>query len=275
VPADFLRYSFCRTVDDLVDDAADDVEAQRNVTALFEYLRLAYKSEPAPPELQIYLKQFPPETHSAFSLLPSSRLPRQPLQDLLKGLESDLAFTRDKSQRWPIHDEKDLELYAFRVASTIAELCISLTYSHCRTTQSSADVEAIISSGRQMGLALQYINISRDIATDAQIGRVYLPTTWLQEYDLTPEMVLQNPDGSEIELLRQRLLSKAMKLYRQARPAIENLPPNARGPMRVAVESYVEIGRVLLKKGYRVKAGRATVPKIQRWRVAWKALSSG
>ena len=203
------------------------------------------------------------------------RLPQQPLHDLLKGLESDLAFTRDKSHRWPIHDEKDLELYAFRVASTIAELCISLTYSHCRTTQPTHEIEAIIASGRQMGLALQFINISRDIATDAKIGRVYLPTTWLKEHDLTPEMVLEIPNRPELELLRQRLLSKAMKLYRHARPAIEELPPSARGPMRVAVESYVEIGRVLLKKGYRVKAGRATVPKLQRLRVAWKALSNG
>jgi len=41
----------------------------------------------------------------------------------------------------------------------------------------------------------------------------------------------------------------------------------------VAVESYMEIGRVLLQGDYQVKAGRATVPKLQRIKVAWRALN--
>ena len=43
--------------------------------------------------------------------------------------------------------------------------------------------------------------------------------------------------------------------------------------MRVAVESYMEIGRVLRQEDYEVKAGRATVPKLKRVRVAWQALN--
>ncbi|EHK97460.1 putative Bifunctional lycopene cyclase/phytoene synthase [Glarea lozoyensis 74030] len=42
--------------------------------------------------------------------------------------------------------------------------------------------------------------------------------------------------------------------------------------MRVAVECYMEIGRVLRGKGYVVKRGRATVPILRRLRVAWGAL---
>jgi 15-cis-phytoene synthase/lycopene beta-cyclase len=123
-----------------------------------------------------------------------------------------------------------------------------------------------------MGIALQYVNIARDVATDAAIGRVYLPTSWLEEEGLSPKQVIEKPTGAEIERLRTRLLGKAFIVYEEARGAMANLPPEARAPMRVAVESYMEIGRVLSEKGYKTKAGRATVPKLRRIRVAWKAL---
>jgi len=124
-----------------------------------------------------------------------------------------------------------------------------------------------------MGIALQYVNIARDISVDAKIGRVYLPMTWLSEAGLTYDAILKDPQGPQIEGLRARLLEKAFALYENARDAIEELPIEARGPLRVAVESYMEIGRVLRQKGYVVKAGRATVPKSRRLMVAWSALN--
>lgn len=126
-----------------------------------------------------------------------------------------------------------------------------------------------------MGIALQYVNISRDIAKDAAIGRVYLPTSWLKEHGLTPQDVLENPDGPVIEKLRGRLLEKAFALYEDAQSAMSQLPVDARAPMRVAVESYMEIGRVLRERGYKVKEGQATVPKLRRLKVAWRVLSEG
>jgi len=74
--------------------------------------------------------------------------------------------------------------------------------------------------------------------------------------------------------MRTRLLDEAFRLYDAARGTIEELPPSARGPMRVAVDSYMEIGRVLRQETYQVKAGRATVPKLRRLKVAWRALNT-
>jgi 15-cis-phytoene synthase/lycopene beta-cyclase len=124
-----------------------------------------------------------------------------------------------------------------------------------------------------MGIALQYVNIARDIATDAAIDRVYLPTSWLKEEGITPQDVLENPDSAAVERLRDKLLDKAFGVYKEARVAMAQLPNEARAPMRVAVESYMEIGRVLKEKVYKVKKGRATVPKLRRLRVAWAALN--
>jgi len=126
-----------------------------------------------------------------------------------------------------------------------------------------------------MGIALQYINIARDISVDASIGRVYLPTSWLKAEGLTPQDVLSKPNLLEVARLRNRLLVKAFGLYRECQPALKQLPTDARAPMRVAVESYMEIGRVLKKRRYKVVEGRATVPVGRRLAVAWRALREG
>lgn len=211
-------------------------------------------------------------TQAALALLPTSYIPSTPLYDLLKGFETDLDFSCGAAP-FPIKDESSLRLYASRVAGTVAEACIELVYHHTNDVIDEAERQSIVQAGGRMGIALQYVNIARDITVDARMSRVYLPTTWLIEEDLTPESILKDPETASSESLRQRLLDQAMDIYLHARGAIESLPLEARGPMRVAVESYMEIGRILRQREYRVKAGRATVPKLKRLGVAWTALN--
>lgn len=214
---------------------------------------------------------FPAAARKALLLLPTSCLSSAPLYDLIKGFEMDLEFS-SLHNPFPIEDETILEIYGARVAGTVAELCLELVYHHTKTLILKPQRQVIVHAGGRMGIALQYVNISRDIAVDASNGRVYLPSSWLKEVELKPEDIISKPGSSQAECLRQRLLDSAMKIYSEAKSAIELLPIEARAPMRVAVESYVEIGRVLRTPGYRIKAGRATVPKLRRLKVAWKAL---
>lgn len=268
-----LRYSFCRVADDLVDNAASIAEAKNWIFRLTQYLDLSYNSELAKIQSRASFihANFPPNCQAALILLPTSYLSPTPLYDLLKGFETDLHFS-SRDLPFPICDEKTLETYGARVAGTVAELCIELVYYHTKSSISQAQRQDIVHAGGRMGVALQYVNIARDIAVDASIGRVYLPSSWLKEQGLGPENVISDPGSSKAEIIRQRLINNAMAIYNEARGAIEQLPVEARGPMRVAVESYVEIGRVLRTPGYRIKAGRATVPKLRRLRVAWNAL---
>ena len=266
-----LLYSFCRVADDLVDDASSAEDAQRWIAKLQNFLGIAFgDAQKSKPSIETYVvDNFPSETQSALLQLPCSRLSREPLQDLLRGFYMDLAFNTDP----PIQTETDLETYAQRVAGTVAQMCNELIFHIHHSSQSPEDQRRIIQAGNRMGIALQYVNIARDIAVDAKIGRIYLPATWLEEFKLTYDSVLKAPEGADVERLRTRLLDKAFALYKEAVGAIEELPHEARGPIRVAVESYMEIGRVLRQEGYVVKAGRATVPKWRRLRVAWKTLN--
>ena len=268
-----FSYSFCRVADDLVDHATSIEEAKNWIDQLTQYLDLSYCDEVTKTKSRASFvhANFPKSCQAALILLPTSYLSPTPLYDLLKGFEMDLHFS-SPDDPFPIRDENALETYGARVAGTVAELCIELVYYHTNSYISEAPRQDIVHAGGRMGIALQYVNIARDIAVDSSIGRVYLPSSWLKEQDLGSQDVISDPESSKVEMLRQRLIDKAMAIYTEARDAIEELPVEARGPMRVAVESYVEIGRVLRTPGYRIKAGRATVPRLRRLRVAWNAL---
>lgn len=266
-----LLYSFCRVADDLVDEAGSIGEAKHWIAKLNEYLDITYRGPNLKVERREYLiSMFPPSTQAALRLLPTSYLSPTPLYDLLKGFETDLYFS--SSNPFPIRDEPTLQIYGAQVAGTVAESCLELVFHHSQIFTPESQRRRIVQAGGRMGIALQYVNIARDISVDASNGRVYLPTSWLKEEGLTPEDIIKDPISKTAETLRQRLLDSAFEIYDEAKSAIEQLPAEARGPMRVAVESYVEIGRVLRQPGYKVKAGRATVPTFRRLAVAWNAL---
>ncbi|KAL8825422.1 MAG: hypothetical protein Q9191_004427 [Dirinaria sp. TL-2023a] len=266
-----LLYSFCRVADDLVDDAASTEEARSWIGKLFYFLDLSYSDKPG--RVMDYVNAtFPPSARAALLLLPSQYLSPKPLYDLLKGFETDLHF-KSASNPFPIKDLSALERYGARVAGTVAEACIELVYYHTTTPTLHSRRKQVVQAGGRMGVALQYINIARDVSVDASNFRVYFPLDWLKGCELVPGDVIRDPTSRKVECLRQQLLDNAMDIYQSSRGAIEQLPPEARRPMRVAVESYVEIGRVLREPGHKVKAGRATVPKWRRAWVAWKALN--
>lgn len=127
-----------------------------------------------------------------------------------------------------------------------------------------------------MGRVLQYVNIVRDVTTDAQVGRCYIPSEWL-ETDATAESSKQ-----DILRVRTKILDMAFSEYLKNRDAIEELPRYARSGIRVAVESYMEIGRVMrqrVKDGLPLdfagggKKGKASVPKLRRIWVGWKTMA--
>lgn len=287
-----ILYSFCRVADDLIDNAKSSTEAKDWIQKLKTYLDLSYegpaqgrdgKAISAKDQNQgsatlFTVQNFPPATQLTLLLLPTDRLAKEPLYELLKGFDMDLMFGA-RSPSGPIKTETDLDLYGARVAGTVALLCIQLVLFHHPGT-SDTKSKQLMAAGHDMGIALQYTNIARDLSVDAADGRCYVPPNWLKKEKLTPESFIYGLKATEpeyfflkkVDIIRQRLLDRAFTFYRDSVAAIEDLPCPARAPMRVAVESYMQIGRELRTPGYKVKAGRATVPTWKRIWVAWRAL---
>ncbi|TQS34399.1 hypothetical protein Golomagni_05220 [Golovinomyces magnicellulatus] len=277
-----LLYSFCRVADDLVDNAGTEIEARKWISKLTKFLDLSYADDQSDlseklHRIESYISDnFPKSTRSALQLLPTRYLSCRPLYELLEGFKTDVEFLKARNgnfaESFPIKDEQHLNLYATRVAGTIAELCLELVFHHGTTKIAPAQRNILFDAGRRMGVALQYVNISRDIEIDAGIKRVYLPTLWAKEVHSSPEHILKQPFGSAVEKMRTKLLDKAFTIYETTRCDMAKLPAEARAPLRVAVDSYMEIGRVIREKNYQLKKGRATVPMGRRLKVAWKSM---
>ena len=276
-----ILYAFCRVADDLVDQSENAKEAEQWIGHLSHFLKTAYSTKASEKQREEALAPFSEETRSILALLPVDILPAKPLHSLLDGFKSDVKFMKDERRQksasgTPIRTEADLEQYASRVASTVAELCLELAYCHNPDSDETDDgaKKACIEAGKQMGIALQYINIARDVATDAEVGRTYIPQEWLQ----TPPPATPRAFADEVTALRERILDKAFALYEANRGEIERLPKYCRSGIRVAVESYVEIGRVMkekLTKGESLDgagSGKASVPRLRRLWIGWRTM---
>ena len=279
-----LLYAFCRIADDLVDNSTTPADAEKWIKHLSNFLKTVYNTKSTSAQISKALEPFTPEAQSVLRLLPTQHLPQAPLSTLLDGFRTDATFLAVSSQQRPtapvpapIQRESDLEAYASHVASTVAELCLSLVYAHDPTPSAatSSTQPTCMASGKRMGQALQYINVTRDVAVDAQNDRCYIPAAWFR---VPPP---STAEGFKIEITRHRehILKIAMDIYRENVGAIEDLPVYARGGIRVAVESYMEIGRELerrLAKGRELDdpiRGKATVPRWRRIVVGWWTLA--
>ncbi|KAJ5936850.1 Bifunctional lycopene cyclase/phytoene synthase [Penicillium verhagenii] len=282
-----MLYSFCRVIDDLVDEAPDRETAQTNIKEASQLLNWCFSAKRPSEPLYGYVdvEGSPEQTHdpspllSSIALLPTSRLTLKPLLELLSGFELDLGFSAEK-QQFPIATEADLEVYAYRVAGTVASSLLELVFQNYEIGEIKHDPvqqARILKSGQHMGQALQYVNIARDIKRDAAINRVYIPSSWLAEEGMTPKDVLANPDDDRLAIFEDRMLRKADEAHARSVRAINELPKEVRRPIKTTVESYMIIGAMVRKRrqaGVR-EEGKLKVPLWRRLRLAWWEMNGG
>jgi phytoene synthase len=144
-------YAFAREVDDVADGDLSVAEKQ----ARLEALRASLDDEPAN-AMSIALR----DARSRFGI------PREALSALVDGGLQDLEQTR-----YATFDE--LRGYCEKVAGAVGVACVAV--------YGSDDVERAMT----LGIALQLINIMRDVAEDDSLGRVYLPQDELARFGVT------------------------------------------------------------------------------------------
>ncbi|BGP17727.1 hypothetical protein JCM10213_005308 [Rhodosporidiobolus nylandii] len=276
-------YAWCRVCDDLIDNASTVAEAEGNISLISSALDLLYPAASAaslahpvrvdPKALESALPNLSEPERGAFRLLSLLPITRPPLEELLEGFRTDLSFLScrdDKSsslsseRELPIKTDADLLLYANNVASSVADLCVQLVWAHCGSgdrAASAGERATVLAAAREMGQALQLVNIARDVPADREIARIYLPGRSL--------------DVPVAELTRDRreLLRRANEMAAKSRGAIERLPQEARGGIRAACDVYLSIGEAVEKALDEGSVGeRARVKKGTRAWKMWKAL---
>ena len=123
-----------------------------------------------------------------------------------------------------------------------------------------------------LGIAMQFTNIARDVGEDARMGRLYLPLDWLVAAGIDPERFIERPGHSAaLGQVVQRLLDAAEEHYSRAWAGIARLPAVCRLGIGAAGLLYAEIGREVARRGLNAMDGRAIVSGRRK---AW-TLASG
>jgi phytoene synthase len=188
-------YAFCREVDDVADDEAVPVNRRREgLNRWREDVRLACLGKDPEFIVNRELKQFINQYH----------LPFEYFDELIRGCEMDLDINRYK-------DFAELEQYCYRVASVVGLLSIQIfRYRNPRTRDYAV----------YLGKALQLTNILRDVRTDAERGRIYLPLSELERFRVTPEEILRSEYSDRFLQLAESVGGQARKFYALAREAL-------------------------------------------------------
>ena len=238
-------WDFCRAVDDAVDEARVETEADRAAV----HARLdEWRREIARCFVAIDDPASAPQTPQGRALVPFIRqfdLPRGPFADLVDGVAMDIGHHRFKNFA-------ELYQYCYRVASTVGIICVQIF--GCEDAQSR-------DYAMDLGLALQLTNILRDVKPDLERGRVYLPLDDLRAHGCTVDDLAAGVVTEPVRQLIAFECRRARDFYQRAKDA---LPPGDRRRL-VAAEImravYFETLRRIERNGHDVFTARARVPR--------------
>jgi phytoene synthase len=234
-------WDFCRAVDDAVDEAgvAGAAGAGEQLEMWRRELDACYSSSRTP--LTTQGQTLKPVVHE-FSL------PRQPFEDLIRGVAMDLDHAR-----YPTFEA--LAEYCRSVASTVGLICVEIFgYRDARTRSYAVN----------LGLALQLTNIIRDVAADLEGGRIYLPREDLERFGVTEQALRDGQMTAPVRSLIRYECERAREYYRRAAADL----PAADARSLVAAEImggiYFAILQRIERAGYDVFSRRIRVPRPYR-----------
>jgi phytoene synthase len=236
-------YSFARRGDDLADGDLAPEEATREIIRYRHALDECYAGQGSTEELRVLA-----ETVRLYNI------PRRHFDDLILGLEMDLRGTRYETF-------DDLALYCQRVASTIGLIAIDIFgYRNPRTRDYAVN----------LGIALQLVNILRDLQSDARRGRIYLPRQDLDRYAVRPADLAEGRAHDSLVKLMRFECNRARGFFNLAG---QMLSPEDR-PSMTAAETMAAIYWHLLKRierrAYKVFGDRISLSLPLKF---WIALS--
>ena len=226
----YAIYSFCRACDDVADGAG---EVDARLAALAEWRR----------ELDRCYAGAPSHPITA-ALLPAIRryaLAREQFEGILDGVTSDLTTRRYR-------DFAELRRYCFQVASRVGLLCIEVFGYRSLETRRYAE---------ELGLAFQLTNILRDLASDAALGRLYVPQEDLARHGVAEEELLQGRMTPRVVELLRFQADRAREHYLSAERLLPPADRSSLCPARIMAAIYQGVLTEIERMGYDVFRQRA------------------
>lgn len=230
-------YAFCREVDDTVDEASDSSLASKKITWWCSEIDRVYQNKAQHP-IGIALEES----------VQNFNLEKKYFDQMLHGMKMDLMY-------FGYETFEDLIVYCHCVASTAGLLAAGIFGFTDKGTLEYA---------KTLGLALQWINMIRDLGEDADRGRVYFPEVELKKFYLTPEKIIQKKDS---ENLRSFLLFQAERARNFYKKAISFLPICDRYKQRpgiIMAEIYFSLLNEIQKQDFAIFENSITLPAMKK-----------
>ncbi|MFM8552205.1 MAG: presqualene diphosphate synthase HpnD [Nitrospiraceae bacterium] len=240
----YTVYAFCREVDNAVDDAPAGSDPKTAIAHWRDQLAAAYRGTPTHP-VAISL------AHHARAL----GIPKEHFDELITGMEMDLTTLRYATF-------EELSQYCYRAASVVGLICL-----HVFGTSSPLARDYAIN----LGMAFQLTNILRDLGTDADRGRIYLPQDELARFGYREDEMLARTYSPAFRTLMQFQTERAQNYYDKASQAIRQMPKSDRLALTPAEIMRGVYGRILdriVNNDYRVFGTRITVSPAHRLALA-------
>ncbi len=237
----YALYSFCRVVDDCVDEEGGEGEA--GLARWLDEVRRCYAGTPQTElgrDLAAALARFP--------------IPVACFEAIVAGCRMDLETRRYATFA-------DLRLYCERVASAVGLASIEIFGYRDPATRDYAV---------ELGLALQLTNILRDVATDAARGRLYLPLEDLAHFGVAEAEVMsaRAPRGGALLGLLDFEADRARAHYERA----ARLLPAADRRSMMSAEIMGAIYRAILDAIVRRRFPLGPRVRLSTPRKVWVAL---
>lgn len=218
----YALYAFARISDDLSDSLEATDERQATIERLVDWKSQTESVEDShfrsPSSIAAYESLWPALRHS----IAEFSIPVRLLVDIVDGVAMDQ--TQNKIQDW-----EQLRRYCYHVASAVGLACTYIWRSEPHVPEDSAI---------ECGIAFQLTNILRDIAEDAQLGRIYVPLEMLQAYSIDEESWLSgHPDGQWRDAV-DALAQRAFELYDRGWPTIRYLSDDSQRMFSLIWRTY-------------------------------------
>jgi phytoene synthase len=241
-------YAFCREVDDVVDEVDDPGVAQTKLAWWQTEVARSFAGQPQHPVMRALMP-----------LAGEFGIEERQLQAVVQGCRMDLEQTR-------YLDFAALERYCHLVAGIVGEVAARI---FGQTQPQTTDY------AHKLGLAFQLTNIIRDVGEDALRGRIYLPVSELQQFDVKAHEILKREYSDRFTALMRFQAERAHRLYDEALALLPAADRRSQKPGLMMASIYRTLLREIEADGFRVLHQRVSLTPLRKFWLAWKVQALG
>ena len=171
-----------------------------------------------------------------------------------KGAAVDLAGGRFRT---PL----DTESYCYGVAGTVGIACLPIF---------GVPFEEAKDFAVRLGIAVQWVNIVRDVGSDARTGRIYLPLDHLELFGVTEQDLRGGAAGGGFHRLMAHEAGVARGHFRRAAELLPRKWERALLPARIMGGIYLKLLEKLEKQNYPVFTRRVGLNPLEKGLATWR-----